>query len=118
MDANDINEICMGFPSVKAELKWKSDLVFSVKKKIFCIVDLEGPPHAVSFKVPEDEFEEICSRLHFRSAPYFGRYSWVMIEDMNKMGISAWHQALQTAYELVVSKLSARAKSELVRDQQ
>jgi predicted DNA-binding protein (MmcQ/YjbR family) len=113
MTIEQIEEICMQLPAAERDIKWKSDLVFSVGKKIFCIVDLVGPPTAVSFKVEAENYESMADRLYFRPAPYFARYNWVMINDASKMNLVEWKRHLLVSYNLVVENLLKKVKAEL-----
>ena len=84
-----------------------------VGRKMFCMIDLEGPPNAVSFKVPDEDFEALSQQMYFRPAPYFGRYNWVMIDDMSKMNIREWKSMLKKSYDLVLEKLPAKTRLNL-----
>lgn len=114
MNIEQIESICMRLPAVERDIKWKSDLVFSVGKKIFCIVDLVGPPTAVSFKVEADKFDEMTDRLNFRPAPYFGRHNWVMIDDASMISPTEWKILLNVSYMLVVHKLPSKLRKEIL----
>ncbi len=113
MDLETLEGICRSFPAVESEIKWRSDLVFMIGKKMFCMIDLDSPVYAVSFPVPAEDFEELSQQMYFRPAPYFGRYNWVMLDDISKMKKSDWQQFLQSAYEIVSEKLSVKKKKEL-----
>lgn len=113
MDIDGITQTCTSFPAVEYEIKWKSDLVFMVGRKMFCQVDLESPLTATCFKVPEDDFEELCALPNFRPAPYFGQHKWIMVEDASKLGAAEWRRMLRQSYELVKGKLSKRKRAAL-----
>ena len=70
---------------------------------------------SASFKVEEDQFEELAATTYFRPAPYFAKHHWVMIEDIAKAKISNWKEFIETSYRLVFDKLSAKKKAEIVR---
>ena len=59
MNIEAIQVICKAMPSVTEDIKWGHDLVFSVGGKMFCVVGLDQSPTTASFKVKEEEFEEI-----------------------------------------------------------
>ncbi len=44
---------------------------------MFCVVGLDQFPTTASFKVKEDEFDEMCNRNGFKPAQYVARYKWV-----------------------------------------
>ena len=54
-------------------------------EKMFCVTGLEQTPVGVSFKVTDEEFEEVSARRGFRPADYVARYKWVTVEDVRKI---------------------------------
>lgn len=108
-----IQNICREMPAVTEDIKWENDLVFSVGEKMFCVVGLDQSPTTASFKVRDDEFEEMCSWPGFKPAPYVARYKWVLIEDISKMKKTDWNKCLRQSYELVRDKLSPKLKKQL-----
>ncbi|HEU4790423.1 MAG TPA: MmcQ/YjbR family DNA-binding protein [Flavobacterium sp.] len=113
MSVEEIQNICREMPAVREDIKWGHDLVFSVGEKMFCVVGLDQSPTTASFKVADDEFEEICNWPGFKPAPYVARYKWVWIEDTNKMKKADWEKYLQQSYELVKNKLTAKIRKQL-----
>ncbi len=113
MNIDDITQICTSLPKVTQDIKWGHDLVFSIGGKMFCVVGLDQVPTSASFKVTEEEFEEISSLPYFKPAPYVAKYKWVLIEDITKMNPSDWEKFLAQSYELVKAKLTNKIKKEL-----
>jgi predicted DNA-binding protein (MmcQ/YjbR family) len=109
----EIQDICRKMPGVTEDIKWGHDLVFSVGGKMFCVVGLDESPTSASFKVTDDEFEEMSNRPHFKPAPYVAKYKWVLIEDITKMKKTDWKKYLAQSYELVKEKLPAKLKKQL-----
>lgn len=113
MDISDIENICKAFPHATEEIKWKSDLVFMIARKMFCVIDLEAVPTSVAFKVPQDDFEEFSERPNFKPAPYFAQHKWVTVIDIDKISTSELQKHIQISYELVKAKLSRKVLLEL-----
>ena len=113
MNIEDIQTICRQLPAVTEDIKWGHDLVFSIGGKMFCVVGLEQSPTSASFKVTDEEFEEISNWPGFKPAPYVAKYKWVGIEDINRMKKTDWKKYLQQSYALVKNKLPAKLKKEL-----
>jgi predicted DNA-binding protein (MmcQ/YjbR family) len=113
MDIETIQNICRGFRGVTEDIKWDNDLVFSVGGKMFCVVGLEQHPTSASFKVKEEEFEEMSSRPGFKPAPYVAKYKWVWMDDINRLKYAEWQHYLLQSYELVKSKLTMKLKKQL-----
>ncbi len=76
-------------------------------------VGLDQFPTTASFKVRDEEFEEMCDRPGFKPAPYVAKYKWVWIEDINKMKKAEWKKYLQQSYDLVKNKLPTKVKKQL-----
>jgi len=113
MDVETIEKICKTLPHVAEEIKWKSDLVFMIASKMFCVVDLEAVPVSVAFKVAADHFDEVAARPYFIPAPYFAQHKWVTLTDASKITPSDLEAYIKTSYELVKAKLSKRKIQEL-----
>ncbi len=89
MNIEQLRVYCLSLPGVEEDIKWGNNLCFTVAKKIFCIADLE-PPDNVSFKVREDEYEELSSREGFMPAPYLARAKWVTVTDRFRLNLKEW----------------------------
>ena len=113
MNVEDIQTICRQMSGVTEDIKWGHDLVFSIGGKMFCVVGLDQSPTTASFKVSDEEFEEICNWPGFKPAPYVAKYKWVWIEDINKMKKADWKKYLRQSYGLVKNKLSTKLKKQL-----
>ncbi len=113
MNIEEIKGTCLNFPHATESIKWGNDLVFSIGGKMFCVIGLNQSPTSASFKVTEDEFDEISSRIFFRPAPYVAKYKWVLIDDISKMAKADWQKYLKQSYELVKDKLPPKIKKTL-----
>jgi len=113
MNTEEIQNICRQLPGVTEDIKWEHDLVFSVGEKMFCVVGLDQSPVTASFKVRDDEFDEISNWPGFKPAPYVAKYKWVWIDDINKMKKADWKKYLPQSYELVKNKLSLKLRKQL-----
>jgi predicted DNA-binding protein (MmcQ/YjbR family) len=112
MDFEQLRTYCLSLPGVEEDIKWGNNLCFTVAKKIFCIADLEPPDH-VSFKVKEEEFEEISQRPGFMPAPYLARAKWVTVTDFYVLNPKQWQAYLLQSYELIKAKLPKKLREEL-----
>jgi len=113
MNVEEIQAICRKKPGVTEDIKWGNDLVFSIGGKMFCVVGLDQSPTTASFKVKDDEFEEMCNRPGFKPAPYVAKYKWVWIEDTKRMKKTEWNHFLEQSYKLVKEKLSVKLRKKL-----
>lgn len=113
MTTEDIQTICKKMVAVTEDIKWGHDLVFSIGAKMFCVVGIDNIPVTASFKVTEEEFEEMCTKDGFKPAPYVAKYKWVWIDDINKMNKKDWGKYLLQSYQLVTEKLTPKIKKQL-----
>ena len=104
MDIESLRDMCRTLPAVTEDIKWGHDLCFSVAGKMFCVAALEGPL-TVSFKVRDDEFDELSTSPGMRPAPYVARYKWVLVEDVRKLSRKDWAHYVKQSYDLVRAKL-------------
>ena len=113
MDIEKLQEICKTLPHVTEDIKWGNDLCFCIGEKMFCVVGLNQSPTSASFKVLDEEFEEMSMRKGFIPAPYVARYKWVLAEDINSMSVKEWEHYVSQSYQLVKDKLPAKIKKQL-----
>ena len=114
MDLEDIRAICTSLPHVTEDIKWGHDLCFLIGSKMFCVVGLDDSPVNASFKVKEENFDEISTREGFIPAPYMARHKWVHVNDIDLMSNDEWKEMIVTSYNLVRDKLPAKIKNSLV----
>jgi predicted DNA-binding protein (MmcQ/YjbR family) len=113
MNIEDLQAICKSLPFVTEDIKWEHDLVFSIGGKMFCVVGLNQVPTTASFKVRDDQFEELCNLEIFKPAPYVAKYKWVLINDITKINTDDWRSYITQSYELVIAKLPKKIKKEI-----
>src|SRR5262245_43655583 len=112
MNVEMLRKICSSLPAVTEDVKWGNDLVFSVGDKMFCVASLE-PPFSCSFKVLDDEFDELSNQQGFTPAPYMARAKWVLVIDPSKLNRMEWEKYIKQSYELVKSKLTKKLRDKL-----
>ncbi len=115
MNIELLQKLCKSLPAVTEDIKWGNDLCFSVGGKMFCVAGLQTPT-SVSFKVRDDEFDEMSSRPGLSPAPYVARYKWVLVEDLNKLSVKEWDHFVRQSYQLVKDKLPKKTLKELELD--
>ncbi|MGZ5286717.1 MAG: MmcQ/YjbR family DNA-binding protein [Flavisolibacter sp.] len=112
MDIESLQKVCLELPAVTEDIKWDHDLVFSVGAKMFCVVSLD-PPFKCSFKVPDDDYEELSQQPGFMPAPYMARAKWVLVSNVSTLKNQEWKDYIQKSYELVKAKLTKKTRGEL-----
>ena len=112
MELEVLRRFCLGLQAVKEDIKWGNDLVFSVGDKMFCVAALDQP-FKCSFKVKDEEFEELTSQPNFEPAPYLARAKWVLVTKPNSLHKEEWEHFITQSYELVKAKLTKKVRAEL-----
>jgi predicted DNA-binding protein (MmcQ/YjbR family) len=112
MDVDFLRKICASLPAVTEDVKWGNDLCFSVGGKMFCVASLD-PPFRCSFKLPDEEFEELSNRDGFMPAPYMARAKWVLVSNPSKLNKKEWGHYIGQSYELVKAKLTKKMRQDL-----
>jgi predicted DNA-binding protein (MmcQ/YjbR family) len=113
MNIEELREFCLKMPGVTEDIKWGNHLVFSVAGKIFCLTDLD-PPFHVAMKVPEEQFDELTVSGGIVQASHFARRQWVTVLDESSLGRADWEKFILQSWQLVVAKLPARKRQELM----
>jgi predicted DNA-binding protein (MmcQ/YjbR family) len=105
MTIETIRKICRAWPGVTEDVKWGSDLAFSVGGKMFAVVCLD-PPHTLAFKCTPEDFAELVERPGVIPAPYLARAMWVQEQGLGEaLERPEVDQRLRASYELVAAKL-------------
>ena len=113
MDVETLQSICNKFPGVTEDIKWEHHLCFCVAEKMFLMLGLDDTPITASFKVSDDDFEEISSRKGFKPAPYLAKNKWVFVDDISRISNKEWQTIASSAYELIKAKLPKKTQAAL-----
>jgi predicted DNA-binding protein (MmcQ/YjbR family) len=110
MDIEWLQKTCLSWPATEEEVKWENALCFMVARKIFCLISLDED--RISFKVPDELFEELSGTDGFIPAPYLARAKWVTLVQMEKISKKELAAYLQQSYDLIRAKLPKKVKAE------
>lgn len=113
MTIEDLQHICREFPGVTEDIKWGNDLCFSVGGKMFLVTGLDQSPTTASFKVTDEQFEELSINPGFKPAPYMAKHKWIFITDINLMTQKEWKFYIEQAYQLIKQKLPKKVQAQL-----
>ena len=113
MHIEDLQKICKQLPHVTEDVKWGHDLCFCVGEKMFLVVGLDSQPVPASFKVPDEDFEEVSSMEGLEPQPYIARYKWVLARDINSLSKKQWEFFIKQSYELIAAKLPAKVRKSI-----
>jgi len=112
MNIDWLRKYCLSLPGVTEDVKWGNDLCFLVADKLFSVTSLEGP-FKVSFKVRNEEFDEMISREGIEPAPYLARAKWVLVTNPFELTKKEWEDHIKQSYELISSKLPKKIREGL-----
>ncbi len=113
MEIDEIREYCLAKAGVTEGMKWGEHLTFMVAEKMFAIFGLDQTPVNASFKVSDEDFDEMKHRPGLKPAPYLARYKWIALEDINLISTSQWKEILDQSYELIRQKLPKKIQETL-----
>jgi predicted DNA-binding protein (MmcQ/YjbR family) len=112
MDVEQLRKFCLSLPGVTEDIKWGHDLCFSIGSRMFCVTSMEAPVKT-SFKVKDEEFDEITAKDGFIPAPYMARAKWILVEKRSALSKKEWEHFITQSYQLVASKLTKKLRLEL-----
>jgi len=112
MSADSLISFCRNLPKATEDIKWGKDHVFSVGAKMFAVFD-PGNEKKVCFKTTPAMFSTLTGKEGIVSAPYVGRYSWVLVEDIDMLPEEMLEDLISESYRLVASKLPVKLRKEL-----
>ncbi|NEM98875.1 MmcQ/YjbR family DNA-binding protein [Pontibacter burrus] len=112
MNIEELRALCLALPGVTEDIKWGADLCFLVGEKMFCVTSID-PPHSVSFKVTDEEFDGMVARPGIIPAPYMARNKWVNVQEWSVLTDAEWNNYVKQSYGLVKAKLPKKTQKEI-----
>ncbi len=112
MNIEALRELCLAMPGVTEDIKWGADLCFLVGEKMFCVTSIDAP-HSVSFKVTDEQFDEMVARPLVIPAPYMARNKWVNVQEWGGLTDTEWETYVKQSYSLVKAKLPRKLQKEI-----
>ncbi|MDF2449012.1 MAG: hypothetical protein K0R26_1516 [Bacteroidota bacterium] len=113
MTIEDLQSICKNLKGVTEDIKWGDHLCFNIGGKMFLVTTPDTVPHSASFKVSDNDFEELIQQPGFIPAPYLARYKWVHVDDINRISKKQWSYYAEESYHLIASKLSSTIRKQI-----
>ncbi len=118
MDRKQFNEVCSSFPASAHVVQWGNADVWKIGGKIFAVGSRWGKENLeldvkISFKCSDFSYSLLIEECGIIPAPYLARAKWVQIEDAGLLDDDEIGNYLRAAYEIIVLKLTKRARREL-----
>lgn len=107
-----LQDVCRSLPGVTEDIKWESNLVFSVHGKMFAVFDTDGG-ESFSFKVDPEAFDVLTARPGVVPAPYLAKHYWVKVDTAGTLPLDFLEDLFEESHRLVAAKLSKKAQREL-----
>ena len=98
-------------PFATEDVKYGSDLCFSVGKKIFCGTRIEGP-FRTGLKCSDSDFADLVEREGIVPMPRLFTTYWIRIENSNALTIKEWKDYIKKSYELVLAGLTNKERQQ------
>lgn len=95
------------------DMKWDHHLCFNVGAKMYLITSPDESPISASFKVSDEDFENLQVREGVIPAPYMARNKWLRVDDIQRFSLSEWKEILKNSHLLIASKLTKKLQKEL-----
>ena len=112
MDIEVLRNLCLSLPKVTEDVKWGSDLCFSIGGKMFCVTGT-GSEMMTSFKCDEEDFNALCERQGIIPAPYLARNKWVQVQKSFALSKTEWGQYIKKSYKLVAANLPKKMQKDI-----
>lgn len=112
MNVESLRNLCLSFPGVTEDVKWGHDLCFLIGAKMFCVTSADAEEGA-SFKVRDEEFDEMTARQGIVPAPYMARNKWVFVTDFSGLTDAEWAHFTRQSYELIKAGLPKKVRENL-----
>ncbi|MEA3503154.1 MAG: MmcQ/YjbR family DNA-binding protein [Actinomycetota bacterium] len=88
--------------------------VFKVRGKMFALVAVDGPPDYVTLKADPEEGEALRAQHSFiREGYYMNKRHWITVDIEPDTPAPLVEDLVDDSYDLVVSKLPKRVRTEL-----
>ena len=114
MTLEQLREICLSMPFATEDIKYGTDLCFSISKKIFCGTRIEGK-FRTGIKCNDSDFSELTEREGIVPMPRLSTTYWIRVENSSALTNKEWKEYIRKSYDLVLSSLT---KKELQRYEQ
>ncbi len=115
MDRDSFNVYCRAKPGTTHVVQWGNADVWKVGGKVFALCGWNDGRDAFTFKVTPMVFELLGREPGYRPAPYMASrgMTWLQVHEPDEVPDTDLRQHLDVSYELVVAKLTKKARHAL-----
>ena len=112
MTLEDLRNICISLPHATEDIKYGTDLCFSVGNKIFCGTRAEGP-FRTGIKCNESDFADLVERDGIVPMPRLSTTGWIRIEKATALTAHEWKFYIKKSYDLVIGGLPKKIRQSI-----
>ena len=115
MTRAEFNTYCGGLKATTHVVQWGNSDVWKVGGKVFAICGWNDGEDAFTFKVGDVAWEVLGDAPGIRPAPYLASrgMKWLQVYEARGMSDASLKEHLEASYDLVVAKLTRKARAEL-----
>jgi predicted DNA-binding protein (MmcQ/YjbR family) len=113
MTVDNIQGFCKKLKGTTEDIKWEDHLCFNIGGKMYLVLSPDQVPVSASFKVSDENFEELSGRPGCMPAPYMAKHKWIRVDDIKRFSKKEWEKLITESYRLVASKLSGKFRREI-----
>ena len=112
MTIEDIRNICISLPYTTEDIKYGTDLCFSIGNKIFCGTRIEGP-FRTGIKCDESDFGDLIERHGIVPMPRLSTTYWIRVEKDDALTAFEWRQYIKKSYDIIIAGLPKKIQQSL-----
>jgi predicted DNA-binding protein (MmcQ/YjbR family) len=109
MNLEWLREFCLSMPGATEDIKYGTDLCYSIGGKIFCGTRIEGP-FRTGIKCSEEDFTALTERIGIVPMPRLSVTGWIRIENKDALSRKEWKRLIALSYKYVFEKLTPKAR--------
>jgi predicted DNA-binding protein (MmcQ/YjbR family) len=109
MNIEDLRELCLSLPYATEDVKYGSDLSFSIGKKIFCGTRITGS-FRTGLKCNPDDFAILTEKQGILPMPRLSVTGWIRIENEYALNDKEWQEYVRKSYALIMDQLTKKEK--------
>jgi len=109
MSLEFLRQYCLSMPGATEDIKYGSDLCYSVGGKIFLGTRIEGP-FRTGIKCSDEDFAAFNERDGVVPMPRLSATGWVRIEKPGSLSKTEWERCIKRPYEMVLESLPKKKK--------
>jgi predicted DNA-binding protein (MmcQ/YjbR family) len=113
MTIENIRDFCMSLPHATEDIKYASDLCFSIGNKIFCGTRIQGQ-FRTGIKCDETDFGDLIEREGIVPMPRLSVTHWIRIEKGNALSTLEWKHYIKKSYDLILTGLPEKIKKSFI----